>query len=197
MTPDEILKVCVGDTLDAPNRSAFPKTKADLLTLANGAQMFAIARQALLDVAKHNKDFDNVSKKNADKFCHGYGMLQYDLQFFKTDPDFFLQKKWENFDHVIAHGVSELSAAQKRVKLDKKPVLSDDGIDPRRDRLQPRHIRPGQGSEAGFKDSEEYSTASAVDDYYLKARRYLTAMGVLVCARLEGIRKEAKRAHLR
>src|SRR6188508_2376480 len=56
MTPDEILKVCVGDTLDAPNRSAFPKTKGDLLTASKGAEMFAVARQALLDVAKHNKD---------------------------------------------------------------------------------------------------------------------------------------------
>ncbi len=24
------------------------------------------------------------------KFCHGYGIFQYDLQFFLTDPDYFL-----------------------------------------------------------------------------------------------------------
>src|SRR3954465_11525783 len=43
----KILELCVGDTLDAPNRSAFPIDKAALVAAPNGAQMFAIARQAL------------------------------------------------------------------------------------------------------------------------------------------------------
>ena len=48
---DQILALCVGDTLDAPNRSAFPKTKAALLAQPRGAEMFRIARKALEDMA--------------------------------------------------------------------------------------------------------------------------------------------------
>src|SRR5262245_19653904 len=40
MTPNEVLALCVGDTLDAPNRSAFPKNKSALLAATNGSQMF-------------------------------------------------------------------------------------------------------------------------------------------------------------
>src|SRR5580765_1378307 len=47
LSVDEILKLCVGDTLDAPKRSAFPTNKAALLAAPNGAAMFAIAREAL------------------------------------------------------------------------------------------------------------------------------------------------------
>src|SRR3990167_665450 len=43
----DVLKLCVGDTLDSPNRSAFPKTKAELLSVPNGDRMFGIARDAL------------------------------------------------------------------------------------------------------------------------------------------------------
>ena len=51
---DKILELCVGDTLDAnKGRSAFPKTKDDLLSKPQGAQMFTIARQALVDMAQY------------------------------------------------------------------------------------------------------------------------------------------------
>ena len=39
--------------------------------------------------------------KNPDKFCRGYGMFQYDLQFFEKDPDFFLKRKWAKFDGTL------------------------------------------------------------------------------------------------
>lgn len=78
-----ILELCVGDTLDAPSRSAFPKNKADLLKDPNGNTMFAIARKGLEDMARETDitDFKNVVKKYPDKFCHGFGIFQYDLQF--------------------------------------------------------------------------------------------------------------------
>jgi hypothetical protein len=47
LTVDQILALCVGDTLDAPKRSAFPKTKAALLAQPRGDEMFSIARKAL------------------------------------------------------------------------------------------------------------------------------------------------------
>jgi hypothetical protein len=45
MSTDDILALCVGDTFDAPNRSAFPPTK--LIAVPDGQQMFDIARAAL------------------------------------------------------------------------------------------------------------------------------------------------------
>lgn len=91
LTVDQILALCVGDTIDfnpatGKGRKAFPRNKAALLAVPRGDEMFAIARQALVDMAQHIPGFP-VSNPN--KFCHGYGMFQLDLQFFKEDPDYF------------------------------------------------------------------------------------------------------------
>src|SRR5882672_10600843 len=87
---DKLLEICVGDTLDADKgRSAFPKTKADLVAAPRGEEMFQIAHEALVKMAEHVPGLAGVAKR-ADKFCHGYGVFQYDIQFSKKDPDFFL-----------------------------------------------------------------------------------------------------------
>ena len=88
---DELLEICVGDTLDADKgRSAFPKTKDDLVAAPRGEDMFRIAHKALVKMAEHRPGFAGVAKR-PNKFCHGYGIFQYDLQFFKKDPDYFLE----------------------------------------------------------------------------------------------------------
>jgi hypothetical protein len=121
----KILSLCVGDTLDADRgRNAFPKTKSDLLAAPQGDKMFAIARQALVEVAQYVPDYARVVG-NPDKFCHGFGIFQYDLQFFKTDPAFFLQKKWNDFTACAAKLVEELKAALKRQGWANKTTLSD------------------------------------------------------------------------
>ncbi len=120
----DLVKLCVGDTLDAPNRSAFPKTKAALLTATNGQDMFDIARKALVDMSKHITGY-NSAVKNKNKFCHGFGIFQYDLQFFKTDPNYFLNKKWENTDACFGRCISELKNAQDRQGWSTKTVLTD------------------------------------------------------------------------
>jgi hypothetical protein len=120
-----ILALCVGDTLDADKgRNAFPKTKSDLLAAPRGDKMFAIARQALVDMAQYVPDYANVAR-NPDKFCHGFGIFQYDLQFFQTDPAFFLQKKWKDFAACAAKFVKELKAALERQGWANKTTLSD------------------------------------------------------------------------
>ncbi len=81
----EVLALCVGDTLDSPKRNAFPKTKRDLIAKPKGKEMFDIARQALVDMAKFIPGFKGAAA-NPDKFCHGFGVFQYDLQFFRVDP---------------------------------------------------------------------------------------------------------------
>lgn len=112
---NEILMNCVGDTIDSPKRSAFPKNKAALLAAPNGDKMFTVARDALKRIGEWDATYKSIFNKKPDKFCHGYGMFQYDLQFFKTNPDYFLTKGWGDVDKIIALAVQELKAAQKRI----------------------------------------------------------------------------------
>ena len=121
----EVLKLCVGDTLDAPNRSAFPTSKAALLAVPSGSSMFDVARQALLDVAQVSRSYARVAQ-NPDKFCHGYGIFQYDIQFFKTDPSFFLTRGWYDMAECIKRLIKELDAACGRAYGTRKSSLTDD-----------------------------------------------------------------------
>jgi hypothetical protein len=119
----EVLYLCVGDT--GPDRKAFPKDKAALVSVKDGNAMFAIARKALEDVGVHLKYLKKAADSSPDKFCCGYGLFQYDLQFFKTDPDYFLNKKWDDFDLCLEKCVTELKAALKRAYGSSKTTLTD------------------------------------------------------------------------
>jgi hypothetical protein len=123
---DEILQLCVGDTLDTPNRNAFPRNKADLLAVDKGEDMFLIARAALVAVGNFVPDFKRVAESFPNKFCHGYGIFQLDLQFFKENPDYFLQKKWYSFDECLRQCIKELKAAMKRAYGSGKTTLTDE-----------------------------------------------------------------------
>ncbi len=125
MSASELLKLCVGDTIDAPNRSAFPKTKAELLSVSNGDKMFSIARESLELMAKHVPGYES-SVRNPDKFCHGFGIFQYDLQFLKENSSFFLERKWHSFDRCLEMCVRELKQALKRAYGSNKNRLSDE-----------------------------------------------------------------------
>lgn len=120
----EIAKLCVGDIIDAPKRSAFPKTKAHLIAVNRGDEMFAIARKALMDMAQHITEYKKYLV-NKDKFCHGYGIFQYDIQFFKQDPDYFLNKQWEDINVCFARCIAELKNAQGRQGWAGKATLTD------------------------------------------------------------------------
>lgn len=102
-TVADVLKVCVGDSLDYPNRKAFPLTKSDLLAEPQGAQMFAIARKALEEMSAMTHTYLSVVA-NPDKFCHGFGIFQLDLQFFKKADKraFFLERQWTSFEACLA-----------------------------------------------------------------------------------------------
>jgi hypothetical protein len=120
-----ILELCVGDTLDASGgRRAFPKTKADLLAKPRGDEMFAIARQALLDMAQHINGYSSAVA-NPNKFCHGFGIFQFDLQFFIVEPDYFLQKRYADFEASLEKCVGELRNARRRIGLQNRTSLSD------------------------------------------------------------------------
>src|SRR3954463_10010390 len=124
LSTQDILALCVGDTIDAPGRGTFPETKAELVTTENGAQMFDIAHQALVDMAQHITAYQKIAQR-ANKFCHGFGIFQYDIQFFLDDPAFFLNKRYADFDACLSKVLGELSDAIKRAKLQDKPILSD------------------------------------------------------------------------
>jgi hypothetical protein len=120
-----ILELCVGDTIDASGgRRAFPRTKAELLAKPRGAEMFAIARQALVEMAQHINGY-SAAVANSDKFCHGFGIFQYDLQFFTVEPDYFLQKRYADFDASLEKCVGELRNAQRRIGMQNRTSLSD------------------------------------------------------------------------
>lgn len=121
----ELLEICVGDTLDADRgRTAFPKTKEILVAEARGPEMFDIAHEALVKMAAHVPSFAAVARR-ANKFCHGFGIFQYDLQFFRTDPDYFLQRRWREFDAALGKCLEELRAAAARIGLGDAATLTD------------------------------------------------------------------------
>lgn len=122
----EVLRLCVGDTLDEDRgRSSFPRNKRELLRAPRGAEMFAIARQALLDMARFVNGYQ-AATINPNKFCHGFGIFQYDLQFFETNPDYFLEKRWGDFDACLRQFLAELKEAKRRQGWGSKTALTDD-----------------------------------------------------------------------
>lgn len=126
---ERICALCVGDTIDykgpGKGRQAFPRTKGALLAEPNGQAMFAIAREALEDMAAYVPGYgDAVAKPN--KFCHGFGVFQRDLQFFKSDPDYFLGKKYQNFDETLAQCLGELRRGLKKLGFEARSRLTGD-----------------------------------------------------------------------
>jgi len=132
LTVDQVVELCVGDTFDDTSsspRSAFPRNREELLAAPNGQQMYEIARQALIDMAQHIPGYNGVAG-NPKKFCHGYGIFQYDLQFFKpgtpeSDPDYFLQKRYATFDGTLGRALKELKAKTIKIGYQNKPTLTD------------------------------------------------------------------------
>lgn len=121
----QVLALCVGDTLDDDKgRTAFPRNKSALLAKPRGQEMFAIAHQALVDMAQHVPGFDKVAARPA-KFCHGFGIFQRDLQFFLEDPDYFLQKQYENFEDALDMCLAELKRALNTLGVAREATLSD------------------------------------------------------------------------
>lgn len=120
----QILALCVGDTLDASaGRGAFPRTRAELEAAPQGREMFQIARQALVEMARYVPAYAPAAKK-PDKFCHGFGLFQRDLQFFRTDPAYFLQQRYARFADTLALALQELMEQRARIGLGQREPMS-------------------------------------------------------------------------
>jgi hypothetical protein len=125
LTEARLLMLCVGDTLDADRgRGAFPKTKSDLVARPGGQAMFDVARQALVDMAQHIPGY-RAAASRPNKFCHGFGMFQRDLQFFLGDPQYFLQRRWGEFDQTLHHCLDELRRDLRKLRWQDRSALDD------------------------------------------------------------------------
>ena len=125
-TPSEVLKLCVGDILDASggrDPKAFPQSRAVLERAPRGAEMFKIARQALEDMAEVAPEYKKYLK-NKNKFCHAFGIFQYDIQAFTHDSDYFLNRDWGDFPKCLGKCLMELHESWGRTYPNKKK-LSD------------------------------------------------------------------------
>ena len=153
---DALLEICVGDTLDADKgRKAFPRTRDELIAAARGQEIFQLAHEVLVSMAVHVPSFAGVAKRPA-KFCHGYGIFQYDLQFFKTDPDYFLNREWRRFERSLDKAIDELTSALSRMDIADQGTLTD---------LDQVHVaiayntgsfKPAKGLKQGFFDGEKF-----------------------------------------
>lgn len=167
MPPARIIALCVGDTLDADRgRKAFPKTRADLMGKPQGDAMFAIARQALQDMATATQSGPYLAAlRNPNKFCHGYGVFQYDLQFFLDDPDYFLQKKYERFSDSIGKAITELQSALHKVGFDGKPTLSDFELCAVAIAYNTGGFKPSKGLKQGFQGDDGRFYGEQINDF--------------------------------
>jgi len=87
--------------------------------------MFTLARTALAGLAEIDKTYNAVHDGNPNKFCHGFGILQNDIQHFQTDPDFFLEQRWGSFAACLAKAVRELKGALRERGLDDNASLTN------------------------------------------------------------------------
>lgn len=154
-----ILELCVGDTIDASptggGRRAFPRNKADLLAAPQGDRMFAIARQGLVDMATYIPAYRGAAAR-PDKFCHGFGIFQLDLQFFKTEPDHFLAGRYADFDVALGRCVGELKSALKRLGWQAKTSLSDTEMAAVAIAYNTGRYDPSRGLKQGYFDGSKY-----------------------------------------
>jgi hypothetical protein len=125
----DVLALCVGDILDAPRRDkkAFPNNRAALeADLPDGKKMFGIARKAFEDMAQVAVEYQKFLG-NPNKFCHAFGIFQFDIQAFKTNPGYFLNKEWADFSKCLAVCIDELNAKKQRV-FPHKATLNDSDL---------------------------------------------------------------------
>jgi hypothetical protein len=177
LTIDQILALCVGDTLDADKgRRAFPKTKADLLKAPGGQDMFDIARAALVEMAKHIPGFRGAVN-NPNKFCHGFGVFQRDLQFFLSDPDYFLERRYEKFSETLAQCLAELDRALTKNGLRGKPVLTDLEMAGVAITYNTGRFKPAKGLKQGHFDGTRFYGEAIFD--FLRLSRTVAGPGLV------------------
>jgi Bacterial SH3 domain len=130
--------------------------------------MFDIARKALMDMAVFIPGYGDAVA-NPKKFCHGYGVFQRDLQFFKDDPDYFLERRYETFSNTLTLCLGELQRGLKKLGLQSRTSLTDDEFATVAIAYNPGGYNPAKGLKQGFFDGEKCYGERIFD--YLKLSR--------------------------
>jgi len=166
---DQVLALCVGDIIDASGgRRAFPKNRAALEAVTHGKEMFAIARQAIEDMASVAPEYKKYLK-NPNKFAHAFGIFQYDIQAFPRDPDFFLGKHWHDFAKCLTKCLAELEEKRKRVFANKNQLSANDLVYVAI-AYNKGSARVGAGFKQGFKSGGKYY-GELIDHYMQLAKQ--------------------------
>jgi len=156
---DRIAALCVGDTIDykgpGKGRQAFPRTMEALVAAPNGQTMFEIARKALEDMAVYIPSYQ-ASVANPKKFCHGFGVFQRDLQFFKEDPDYFLERRYENFPDTLGQCLGELRRGLNKLGFGSRTSLTDLEFAMVAIAYNTGGYNPSRGLKQGYFDGENF-----------------------------------------
>ncbi len=157
-----LLAICVGDTLDADKgRRAFPKTKAELIAVPRGEEMFDIAREALVQMAAHVPAFQAVSKRRTSS-ATASASSSSTCSSSRPIPIYFLDKRWFSFD-VVPRQVRRRSCVPRRSgpASGRTDVADRPRAGARGDRLQRRLVRRRRrASSRGTRTATASSTAS-------------------------------------
>lgn len=176
LTAAQITALCVGDTIDFKppdkGRSAFPRNKAALLAEPQGQQMFDIARAALVGMAQFIDDYRGAAA-NPVKFCHGFGIFQRDLQFFKDDPEYFLQRRYEVFADTLQHCLAELRRGVRKLDLEAEAHLGDADFCKVAIAYNTGRYKPSKGLRQGYFDGVKYY-GEYIADYLALSRTVST-----------------------
>lgn len=167
----DVLALCVGDILDAPRRdvNAFPNNRAILEAhQPDGAKMFQIGRQAFVDMAQVAVEYQKFLG-NQNKFCHAYGMFQYDIQAFLTDPGYFLNKEWGDFTKCLGKCIDELNVKKKKV-FPNKAVLNDSDLVYVAIAYNCGHADINKGFNQGFQDDAGHFYGQNIHDFMVLSK---------------------------
>jgi hypothetical protein len=148
---DQILELCVGDTLD--RTKTFPRNRADLEGRPGGTEMFQSARAALVAMAHYIKGYAGAAS-NPNKFCKGFGIFQYDLQFFSPTTAPYFTGGYADFDTCLKRCVGELKEAMKRAKVTPAPGLTDLQMAAVAIAYNTGGYNPAKGLKQGFKPKD-------------------------------------------
>jgi hypothetical protein len=102
--PEQVLARCVFDgSGDVPgtSRRAFPPNAA-----AFRASVGDALTDALIDEANETRKLRGYGPQRW--LYKGYGLFQYDLQHFQTDPGFFRERQWRSFDSCMDRYMREM-----------------------------------------------------------------------------------------
>ena len=71
-------------------------------------------------MAGHVRSYRGAASR-PNKFCHGFGVWQYDLQFSLAEPQYFLERRYEQLGETLGKAIGELRDAQKKIGLGNRP----------------------------------------------------------------------------